>query len=388
MTLDNVERVTAMSAERLFREYALAGRPVILTSLLAGQPIAELGDLASAREAIGHVRLTFRGEYTRGLLQRIGGEPISPRAQLPFDVYWQHVGHRPETELMCIEEPTPPAVARLAPPPPLCTDPGGAPDLDMKSNMFVGNAGNHASLHFDGDCRHVLLYQVFGTKRVVVIPIDRSAALDPVANFAALALQHLTEREKHGLLERLGAWDTVIRPGEAILMPALVYHYVEYLDHGMSVSFRFGRRREHAFVSQHLHLDRFVQRVVGATLDGERRWDAVWSRIREAYVEPAPTRFLKYLEMRALFEALSAELGADHDAERADAREIWRQWPQAMVALPEAVRAYLVRAHLFNEHLYRHRERLSLSDLAMGGAGIDGPHQRERPQVALHAAEL
>ena len=90
-----------------------------------------------------------------------------------------------------------------------------------------------------------------------------------------------------------------------------------------------------------------MQRLASRTLDDtEIRGDVAQAvqRLRDAHAEPAPSVWLKYRRMAALVEQLADELGApDSDIEV--------QAPY--VQLPPVVTQFLLRAHLFNERLYR-----------------------------------
>ncbi len=112
--------------------------------------------------------------------------------------------------------------------------------------MFIAPSGNAAHLHFDADHRDVLMYQVFGTKRVVVIHPRHTQKLDPIhsdvlCRTSAIVLETATEEQKTSFLRYTDAQDVVLRPGETIFMPAMTWHYLEYLEPSMSIAYRLGR---------------------------------------------------------------------------------------------------------------------------------------------------
>ena len=114
--------------------------------------------------------------------------------------------------------------------------------------MFLAGPGNSTHLHYDVDLRHLLMYQVFGHKRYVVIDQSESRKLAPgsrpdVRRTSALFLEHFSGSDLLGFLRYTNAWDCVLGPGDALLIPATCWHYVEYLDTALSVNFRFGRNR-------------------------------------------------------------------------------------------------------------------------------------------------
>ena len=345
-----IVRKCGIGRDELWQEHLLSQTPVVLRDIGDGHPVRALGDLEQALRAIADAPLTVRGEYTSGLLRRLAQGPTAEPGSraFSFGAYWQHVREEPRSPLMCIEEGVPSQLSHLLPQPPICCLRDGSPDPAIRKNLFVGNAGNYASLHFDGDCRHVLLYQVFGRKRVVLVPAVRWRALRPIVNFATLRLQALAEPQKRQVLDSLGAWETVIEPGDAIVMPALMFHYVEYIDDGMSLNFRFGRHGSHARVSEQLHVDAHTNLLAAASLDEHDAEGGAWlRRVLEAHDEPAPTPWMKYLEMRRLVAELLAQRGEPSVDEPELSSDVY-------VRLPEVVRQCLLRMHLFNQRLYRY----------------------------------
>jgi len=345
--LDNIPRRGLLGRDDFWSEHVLRAHPVIIRGLMDGEPIARLSSVEAAVAELGSMRMPIRYEYTRSLARSLSDGPQFDSSPLfvRFAEYWDYVSAHSDTPLMCTEEKVPQSVSSLATVPALCTDQRGEADPDLKSNMFVGNAGNYAPMHFDGDFRHVLLYQLFGRKRVIILDATCGDVARPIVNFATLQLQRLSEAEKLALLREVGAFDAILHPGEAVLIPAATYHYVEYLDHGMSLNFRFGRNRQHAFWSEHLHLDTALQYMVSRTLDEGATDEALVQRIAKSVSTPAPTAWAKYVEMAGLFRSLADELGY---------REKSAEVPTGAYAeLPDVVRACLLRLHLFNERLYR-----------------------------------
>jgi hypothetical protein len=361
--VQGIRRRAGLDRDTFWREHVLAAEPVIVTDLLDGAPIREVTTRAQAEAAFGKVPLTIRPEYSRSLLAALDAGPAAARAgeTMSLGGYYRHVDSDRQTTLMCIEEATPAEVAAQAPAPSLATAQDGGPDAAMKSTVFIGNAGNFAPLHYDGDSRHVLLYQVFGHKRVVLLPARHGAALDPIANFSTLQLSRASDEERRRVVEALGGWEDVLAPGEAVFMPALVYHAADYLEDGMSVNFRFGRNRYHELLSAHVHLSPESQRLAAASLAegdtlGAQR--ARFARLTAELCLPAPTSYAKYRAMQALLAELTADLGDAPAAKDALAGA-------PFAPLPAVVREALLRAHLFKEQLYRHRSPLAPAELGV-----------------------
>lgn len=355
----DLERIGSLDRDSFWRDYVLPGKPVIITDLMAGTPVAGLRTRERAIESIGRMPMTIRPEYGRSLLSTLEAGPNTSHAPETVSLrgYFRIIDNDPTTSRMCIEEPTPKELSDMAPVPKLCTDQQGGVDEHLKSTIFVGNGSNCAPLHYDGDARHVLLYQVFGTKAVTLIPPQHGAALRPIANFSTLRWAHCDANERYEILDELGGSETVIGPGEAIFMPALWYHAADYLEDGMSVNFRFGRNRYHELFSAHVHLDPNAQRLLTASLaesTSETELRDAYRQVADLVTAPTPTSWLKRERMATLFEELCADLGDD---------PVTAISCSAFVDLPPIVVEALHRAHIFKEQLYRQRTQLTRDNL-------------------------
>lgn len=290
-TLDNIERIASADGVELVRDRMRSHTPVVITDLQRGTGMASITSEQGVIDALGDVVIQVQQNYTSPLstdpkATRSGGlsqKVRNPIEEMPLRDYLDHVRRNPRTDLLCVEYRTPDAVLDRLRVPDLCRAASGEP---LVTFMFVANQGNYAHLHFDGDFRNVLLYQVFGRKRVVMVPLSAQDRIAPSMNFSKLLLQNLGTEEKLHLFRYLGAYDTILRPGETILFPPSIWHYVEYLDTGMSVNFRFGRdpfaarlvdaNRVPFYPELHELLDRLVRMEDGAArVELE---NAVWAR--------------------------------------------------------------------------------------------------------------
>ncbi|GAA2357140.1 hypothetical protein Cme02nite_50670 [Catellatospora methionotrophica] len=247
ITLDNVKRVDSISVEDFQRDHVSTHTPVIVRNLQQGTRLGGLTTEEAFAAAFGDQVIQVQQNYTsplsrstaaarrQGLSQKVRNRIEDQR----LDAYLEHVRDNPDTDLLCVEYRTPQALTAALRVPEICLGADRAEDL--VTFTFVANQGNYAHLHFDGDFRNVLLYQVFGRKRVVMVPLDAQEKISPAMNFSKLLIQNMGEEEKLHLLRYLGAYDCVLQPGEAIYFPPSIWHYVEYIDTGMSINFRFGR---------------------------------------------------------------------------------------------------------------------------------------------------
>jgi hypothetical protein len=266
-TLDNIERITAPPAKVLLNEYVLRSRPVILTELFDDQPIRRIDTAAKAREQFPALPVVIQQNYMTALLEH-GATGQTRRTTLAR--FLDQIESHPDTDDYCVEYDTPPEMQSFIQPTEHCaiSDPS-----DVRNLMFVAAAGNFAHLHYDGDQRDVLMYQVFGRKRYTIIDVRQGGKVAPLADPAmqrtsSMFLQNFTEEDKLGFLEYANAWDCVLEPGETLLMPRMAWHYVEYLDASMSVSYRLGRNRYNRFLAESVPIPSvFLQRLAVEFLD-------------------------------------------------------------------------------------------------------------------------
>lgn len=283
--------------------YVARRQPVLVDRLFDDQPIRKLATPRAARKAIGDMEFVVQWSYTASLYYEMTGGAGEPELATLAD-YLDYVALNPRTPRMCIEQPVAPALARLASPPAICRN-------NERTLMFIGNAGNFAHLHFDGDQRQVLMYQVFGRKRVVLIPPIAAKKLLPHQNFSSVCLQHMSDRERRAFLRYVGGVECVVRPGQAILMPALYWHYLHYDETSLSIHFRFGQTAHGRFFDDHVHRSMYSQNV--AALLGDARFAAgpgreVMRRLRRA----AAARYRNPGARYQALESLCKDLYARH----------------------------------------------------------------------------
>ncbi len=356
-----VERIANIGRDAFWREYVLPAKPVVLTDMMHGAPVAGLRTREATVAKLGRMPIVIRPEYSRSLLATLASGPNTKHQPETVSLrgYFRIADDDPTTTRMCMEEATPTELANIAPVPAICTNHDGGSDGALVSTIFVGNQGNCAPLHYDGDSRHVVLYQVFGLKRMVVLGAQHGAALRPIANFSTLRWATCPEHERHAILRHLGGVETVLRPGEALFMPALSYHAADYLEDGMSVNFRFGRNRYHELFTAHVHLDPHAQRLMAASFTEESvrtRFKDTYRRVADEVVAATPTSWLKHQRMRKLLATLCD--GLDDGA----ATEVQSS---AFVDFPAVVREALQRGHVFKDQLYRQRETIRRDMLAV-----------------------
>jgi hypothetical protein len=311
-----------MSRQEFVGEHLKRHVPVIIRGLQEGAPISSLTTQHEVLAEVGDLAIQIQANYTsplsrggadvrrQGLSQKVRNE-IS---EMLLRDYCKHIQDNPDTDLLCVEYPTPEELLDRMKVPGYCDVPWSAEPL--VTFMFVANKGNYAHLHFDGDFRSVLLYQVFGRKRVVMVPLEAQDKISPSMNFSKLLLQNHGESEKYNLLRYLGAYDCVISPGDTIFFPPSIWHYVEYLDNGMSVNFRFGRQqfarrcvdanRVPFYPDLHLMLAR-LSRVE----DDDKRQateQTIWAQVEQTLSRVYPTTRDRHYAVQEMYRSLAESL--------------------------------------------------------------------------------
>lgn len=306
MAINTVDRIAAPSGEVFVRDYLRRQQPVILEGLFDGQAIAGVRTEEAARAAFGSVQIAVDNEYLSGIRERQhqGGVPASAEI-MTIAGYLDYVREHPETRRMCSEKPTPAEVIQTFKLPPYDAY------EDAVTSVFVGNAGNFAHMHFDGDYRHVMFYQVFGTKRFILVPPAEGRKLHAIGNNALWCLEHFTEADKRSFLEFVNGYECTIHAGETLYMPAAIWHYVEYTTTGMSYNIRFGRNRYTRFFANAFHMNTSLQmiawKMADETVAGERYAD-MFKRLTAAYKKGYGSAKEKRLALQAVFDCVRDEM--------------------------------------------------------------------------------
>lgn len=313
MTAKEIARISKPDPEMFLREYVETGTPVIITGLFDGQPIDRIRTREDASAAFGNVPLNVQTEYA------VAAESPETAIEttMTFDEYWAYVRAHPDTSLLCTEYEIPPSIMRMFRLPEMCladdvdeSEILGMPrkygDHDLYLNIFVANRGNRAHLHFDGDHRQVLLHQMFGRKQVILFKPDaclqlRTTTATPWA--AGVYLERMSPQEQLEFVAEVGGYHAVLEPGETIYMPALIWHYLGYIDDGMSFNLRFKRNRYGRFLCvDNVHRDSYIQnlgcKLAGAR--GENSFTRAMSEIEAEYVRPTDSLREKVVGMRSV----------------------------------------------------------------------------------------
>ena len=300
---NSIERIPAPPLEVFQREYVFKQQPVIIVNLFEGQQINKISTIEQAENFLSELNLEIQEEFVTSVLNKFLLMNQRKKETYTLKEYLAFIEDNPLTKKMCTEYITPDQVRKLFEMPEYTQM--NARDNDTYSLLFVGNAGNYAHLHFDGDYRQVLLYQVFGSKRVILIPPEAAKKLNPIGNFSTCFLENFSESDKEDFVSYVGGDDCILNPGEAIFMPACIWHYLEYIDTGMSFNIRFGRNRYTQFLGDSFHPNMYLQNIAAKMIDAEvveREYLPVFWEIEAAYNQVYKSAFEKGKHLQKLFE--------------------------------------------------------------------------------------
>lgn len=287
--------------------------PIVFDNLFAGMPVRDIHTQERTRDAIGHMTVKTRSNYLDHVLgsgARRGSVAVDVQEQ-SLATFLDSFHDKISPARLCVEYETPTELKRLFEWPRFVSE--ASPTDPPISLLFVADAGNVAHMHFDTDHRHVLLYQVFGRKRVIMIRPRYARQLMPLSATSLLTISRWPERHKRRLFRYVDAFETVLKAGECLYVPPLWWHYVEYVDAGMSFSIRFGRNDRSRFLADNVFPDLFVQNV------GERYCrEPLNAELTDAFDDIAaiagasyPSGSAKYDAIRAVFEELYGDMCPD-----------------------------------------------------------------------------
>jgi Cupin-like domain len=312
--LDNIERIKAPSAEVFQAEYMLKQKPVIMTDLFAGQPIAHLSTCEQAAALLGDMSIEIQEEFTSSALKNSLLLDLRQKERCTFNEYLAYLQTKPDVKKMSTEGVTPAIVQDLFEPPAYAQI-NAEPGIDDTACLFfLGGAGNYAHLHFDGDYRQVLHHQVFGCKRVILIPPTQAKKLSPIGNFSNLFLENFSEADRAALVQYTHGYDCLLHPGETLFMPACIWHYLEYRETSMSFSIRFGRNEYTRFLGDKFHANLYLQNIAAKLIDQDvvrREYLPVMREIEALYHQPCSSAFQKGKAIQRLFESLYDRICTD-----------------------------------------------------------------------------
>jgi lysine-specific demethylase 8 len=320
--VDTIPRIKAPSKAVFYEEYVYPQRPVILTGVFEGEPIRQIDSLARCKAELGTMPVMVSEGY-EDYARRIFEGMMTPGAQFTdtatepstINDYLALVERDPTTPLICEEVPREviEAIERRYTVPSYCRPEPGEID-DYTSGLWLGNGGNRTHLHWDGDCRHILQFQLWGKKRVVLVPSSESRKLIPLRNNALVSPDGLSEDEMDEFVNYVNGYQATLGEGETIFIPAMCWHYFDYLDTSMSLTLRWSNNRYLRFFHEKLHFDQNVQILATRFINPHRVDDealAAFAEIQAEWAKPFDTAVRKGDHMHDVVERIARRLRPD-----------------------------------------------------------------------------
>jgi len=104
---------------------------------------------------------------------------------------------------------------------------------------FFGGKNSTVRFHYDIDASNVLLIQLIGQKRVILISPEYNRMLYklPFSSFSLIEPDK-PDMSRFPALKYVKGYDFTLYPGDALFMPSRFWHFNTYLEGGMAVSYR------------------------------------------------------------------------------------------------------------------------------------------------------
>jgi hypothetical protein len=105
--------------------------------------------------------------------------------------------------------------------------------------VFFGGKNTKVRFHYDIDASNVLMTQVIGRKRVILVSPEYNNLLYklPFSSFSLIDPEK-PDYHKFPALEYVKGYDFILHSGDALFMPSRYWHFNTYLEGGMAVSYR------------------------------------------------------------------------------------------------------------------------------------------------------
>jgi hypothetical protein len=121
---------------------------------------------------------------------------------------------------------------------------GGRAYLPGASSLWIGQAGNLTSLHYDH--WHGFLGQLVGRKRFVLFAPDETARLSAHSPFSPLSASTRLPADclqapasDFPRFDRARGWDVTLEPGDLLYVPPYWWHQAECIDASISLTLRY-----------------------------------------------------------------------------------------------------------------------------------------------------
>jgi hypothetical protein len=221
-----------ITREEFRKNYLLPSRPLILHNFAFLFPAGHLWTFDYLKEKIG--------DYPIGIFDnsvKTNTAYVQPHLKMPFSTF---------VDIIQKDEETPyrvflfnlfrefPDLRKEFPTPEIVKGP-----LGNIGFSFFGGKNTKVRFHYDIDCSNVLMTQIIGRKRVILIPPMYNSLIYkvPLSSFSLIDPDK-PDLEKFPALRYVQGYDFILHRGDALFMPSCYWHFNTYLEGGMAVSYR------------------------------------------------------------------------------------------------------------------------------------------------------
>lgn len=105
--------------------------------------------------------------------------------------------------------------------------------------LFFGGEGSDVRFHYDIDFSHVFITQLFGKKKITLFKQNQNELLYrlPYTTHSVVDLGD-TDYDRFPALQYAKGWVADLDEGDTLFMPGGMWHYIQYITQGASISLR------------------------------------------------------------------------------------------------------------------------------------------------------
>jgi hypothetical protein len=262
LTVDNIQRVTALTRGEFRDQYLRKNKPVILTELMESWPARGKWSLDFFKEKYGHIKVPVYSSKS----SQAGKHYLSAEKYMSFKEYIETIEKGPTDIRLFLFK----MFEKI---PELKLD-YRVPDVmegfyKEYPYTFFGGQGSKVPMHYDIDMSHVFLSQFEGNKRVVLFSPEQSKKLyhQPFTVASYIDVDN-PDFNTFPALKRAHGYECILKPGETLFIPSGYWHYITYLDAGFSMSQRASdsmtsKLKGALNIATHYLVDRSMNRLLG-----------------------------------------------------------------------------------------------------------------------------
>lgn len=229
-----IDRIDAdkLSTEYFRENYLYKSKPLIIKGYSSQFPAGKTWTFEYFRKKMGNFKV---GVFDNRI--KTATAHVAPDLYMPFSEFLEIIQKDEESPYRIFlfnmfkefpelrkEFPTPPLVKGV---------------LGKIGFAFFGGKNTTVRFHYDIDGSNVLLTQVIGRKRVILVAPEYEKLLYkvPFSSFSLIDPEK-PDYKKFPALKYVEGYDFILYPGDALFMPSRYWHFNTYLEGGMAVSYR------------------------------------------------------------------------------------------------------------------------------------------------------